>query len=441
MGDLRSSGNDGRYRLRRCTESLRRLVRRPVTRRVSWGLLARVFGSLANFVLSFQGAVYLGVREFGALAAVLAVLYISQACLRATCGEVYVAVYSPWTARDPLRAGADVQAATLLVGIVAAGCIASGALLFPLPNIVRTTALAGAVVAVPLFFFDCRRFVLLGRGRTRTTAASALFLLFVQILGGAFLWLVDGASAWSLLLLYAAANAAAALTVRGAPVSVHLWRRGVRWFRGNIRLERTFLLEALAVSVAGQVVLILVTVLIGLEATAAIRTAILLLAPLTFLNQAFSQQTVAEMARIEPARRWPVSLLVQTFAVTVGAACVALVMAIPDDVVRRVIGENGVIAGMVLPGAGLYLCATLASMGPNGLLKVGGAVRALTWIRVAMGPLAVGVPVAIAQMLGSAGAVTYAMGATNATTAMLLTVAAFHVHSRNLTDAVGSTNG
>lgn len=393
-------------------------------RRIGWGVIAQALTSLANLVISFQGAIHLGTRGFGALATVVALLYIIQSGSRALFGQVYISLHSATSIHDAESNAVRAQGGALLTGFTAGAALAITAVFIPAPQVLTEALFAASAATAAMAMFDCRRFVLIGQRRTRAAAFSALILLLVQLGGGVVLRLLGRTEAWSLILLLALSNTTACLAVMPKQMLKWQFASTVSWLREHHRLARTFLVDSFSVTAAGQGIPIVVTGIIGLEATASLRSAILLMAPVFFLIQAFDPQATAEMARVDECRRWRVSVVIQAIAFGAGAIMSAVVLSLPDELLDHLGGDNALAAQAALPGTALFLTASLMSIGPKAILRVKQATFWLTAIRAATFPLMLGAPAAAAALTGSAGAVAFTRGGVNVVIMVVFTVAA-----------------
>jgi hypothetical protein len=265
-------------------------------RRLSWGLVDQAVVSLTAALVSVGGATLLPTVAFGRLATALAAYYLVLAPFRAVVGETYVVRYAR---AAPPGVSALVRTAAVRLALAAGALLALVTLGFRDPA-ARGMLLALAVTVPALLLQDARRAVLVAAGRTRRSAASSAVVLAGQVAGTAALRGAGVVSAAALLLVWGAAAAVSLVAVRVADTAPA--GGGVRaWLAGGRRLWPRFLVEALTLSAASQLPLLLVAATGGAEVNAGIRAATLLLAPVSVLQQAVGQLVVAEATRV-PAR-------------------------------------------------------------------------------------------------------------------------------------------
>jgi hypothetical protein len=393
-------------------------VRAPA-RRLSWGLVDQAAVSLTAALVSVGGATLLPTLAFGRLATALAAYYLLLAPFRAVVGETYVVRYAR---AAPAGASALVQTAAVRLAVGAGGVLALVALAFRDPA-ARHVLLALAAAVPVLLVQDARRAVLVAAGRTRRSAASSAVVLAGQVAGTVAVRLAGVASAAALLLVWGAAAVLSVATVRvsdTAPAG-----GGVRaWLAGGRRLWPRFLVEALTVSAAGQLPLLLVAGIGAAAVNAGIRAATLLLAPVYVLQQAVGQLVVAEASRL-PARRlrrFATHGSVVFLALAAGWALVVAVL--PAGLLRHLVGANLPAARAALPGIATYVGAALVTLPAAGALRASGHVQAAMMVRLALAPLLVGLPVLAALGAATPARVAAGFGAFGVLSTVVWTITA-----------------
>lgn len=378
-------------------------------------LLAQGGSALVNLVATVAAARSGGVAGFGGFAIALGFYMIILGISRSCCTEPLLVARSN---SDRELAQRPSLRLALALGVVAAlGLICAAALL---PNNVAESLRGLAAVLPILLFHDAVRGITFAHRAPAPAAGMVLTWLALEVL---FLGLLQRSGAMNpgtVLVVWGAAGLAPALWVysrlprpQAEPPST------MSWLRNTASVSRPQVADFLVGSGTGQVALMALPAIGGLEPAAAIRGALTLFGPLSVVQQAVPFTLIPYIAGLarsagehDQARQYENAPRI--------AACLALmtclygvaVLLVPDSLGRQVLGDSwGPARAAVAPwtiaaaafGAGVVLTAVLRAH-----TRVGRVLR----VRLFVAPLIIGAPLGGFAILGTSG-FAFGMGLAN----------------------------
>jgi hypothetical protein len=377
----------------------------PRPHRLFWGLVDQGLVSVAGAVLTVQGARQLAPADFGRLATALACYYVLLSVNRGVVSEVYVL---RWASRAG-AAGARADAARALratghLAAVAALPLAATATVFgPLP-----IALAAALPV--LLLQDVCRGVLIASGLTSRSALSSGTVVAGQLAGGVALHLVGLVSPAGLVLVWAAAAGLGVLASGLLPVPTGAGG-GLSWLRDERDRWPRFGVEALAQAGASQLGLLTVAALAGAATVGGLRAATVLLSPLLVLQQSAGQLAVAELSRVPADRRARAGLIGQLGVLALAGCWLGVLLALPAGWLRALVGASLPAAEAALPGMAVFVAAGATVAAPLAALRLAGAARTATRLRLGTAAFPVLLPAVVAAAGGDGAAIATTFGA------------------------------
>ncbi|HWD80367.1 MAG TPA: hypothetical protein VG497_15830 [Kribbella sp.] len=275
-------------------------LRRPILRRLSWGVADQAVSSLENFLLGAYVARTLGAASLGALGVAFVAYGIVLNVSRALSTDALMVRFSD-VPRRAWRTGVAASGGVALLAGVAGGvvCVGIGVTLrslMPDPE-VGTAFLALAAGLPGLTLQDSWRqaFFAAGEGAKAFVNDSVWTVLLLAAL------LAGGAAglhgvAWSLFAFGGSATLAGLLGVFQTGIVPQL-RGATGWLRRHRDLGPRFLVENVVLASAGQVRAVVVAATVGLAAVGAIRGGEMLIGPVSALLMGLAQVAVPEAAR------------------------------------------------------------------------------------------------------------------------------------------------
>lgn len=358
--------------------------------RVGWAFVDQAAVSLTSFLVVFVAARTSSVDAFGAFALALSYYYLALTLTRALTSEVALIAVP----RGDSEAGrlAQQAAITMAFGWGIAGLTLA---------VVASAELRGALVplsaVLPLLVAqDVRRSLLIAERRMPRAAMSSLVVLTVLVVAGsAAVWWLRMSLPW--LVVAWGLGCGVSLAVMGRGWRWPSPRSLARWLQGTREFWPRFSTEAMAAAGAGQVAIMLATLLGGLPVAAGIRGAALLMTPLTVSQQAASQFLTVEASRLRPSRYRDFIALVAIAFLMLGAVTTALALTLPEEFLSKVVGESLSVAQVALPGMSLYLTVGAMALGAIACFRVSGRVPLAWRIRIVTAPSVLLAPLLVAR--------------------------------------------
>ena len=395
---------------RRAGSTLERMgVGRDVLSSASWGVLDQAVSSGTNFALALVVVRSVPTDDFGAFSFVVVLHIVAIGVVRSVCTEALVIRTSgsmgEIAAASRSCAGAVVclGAASGLLCVVAAVVVGG-----PMRSVLLVLGLS-----LPLLLLqDAGRHLSFARLEPRLATVSDLawaVVLLVLVLALAALSVDDS---WVYLLAWAVGGGVgAALLVRSLPV-VPAMGEGVRWLASTWSLGRS-LLANYSLTAAPTYLLLLVTPLVADIATLAeVRAAFIPFGVLGVVFQGIAMLAVPYCvragARAELRRR---AVLVSAVLAVAAVAWGAVVLAVPDAVGTRVIGDLWQQSSSTRAAFALAVIFEGAGIGAVVALQALSMPSRLVQVRLVVSPLTLALGVALIRIIGAPGvAVALAVG-------------------------------
>lgn len=341
------------------------MSRREDVRRLGLGFADQAFSSGSNFALGIVVATMTTARDFGAFAVTTSVYLFALGTARSLATDPLVIRWSGRGEAEQRATTSPVLSTSLLVSLAGSAVCVAMAMVADQP--LKSTMLALALFLPGLLLQDATRYHHFATGHP------------VGALKNDVLWTVAQAVLLAVVIAFGVRSGPVLLAVWGAAASaaaLYGFRQigGFRpdssacrhWLATNAQLSRRLLGEFVAVVGGANLVLLVVSVSGGLVAAGGIRGALLLLGPLNVIYLGFLAVGTPEAAR---ARRESVSALLRLVgpisAVSFVAATVwgAIVVATPEGVGSRLLGESWPQAKSLLPYLAAYYAASGAALG------------------------------------------------------------------------------
>jgi O-antigen/teichoic acid export membrane protein len=344
--------------------------------RALWLFVDQGFSSLTNFLIAVAVARAVPSEEFGAFGVAVTIYYFLLDLVRPLASEPLLIRYSGRDAASTRHAASGSVSTALAVGLL------SGAVVLGVgaigPDVVRPVLLALAVALPGLLVQDACRYALLAAGDTRAVALNDALWTTTSLGAVVVLSTVTAPDAGSLLLAWGAAGSMCGVLglvqvrVRPSPSRVRAWLREHR------DLSPRFVAEYLIDAGAFQLTVLLVGLLGGLSALAALHGARLLLGPVGVVFLAVSGLAVSEGSRLRDAgdrRLVPAIRLMGLVLTLLPLAWTATLLLLPAGVGVAILGETFAVAAAVLPLLGLYWAARGATNSAKWALRIFAAAR------------------------------------------------------------------
>ena len=330
-------------------------------RRVGWGFADQALSSVTNFALTVAVASVSAPREFGLYATLAMALQVVMVMSRGVTSDPLLAAGG----RDPGEARSDSLSAlalALVLGVAGGLVVAAGSLLAG--GDARKLVLAFAVTLPLVLVQDCARFVAAAQRRPVLAFVSDAVWTVVLVAAyvGVRLDLWSSGSAPVMVLAWGAGAGAGGLVA----LALGRWPlrpRGIRsWLASSWSVSRFYVLENALLNGLNLLVIALVGLLAGLEASGAIRAAVALFGPLQVITLGARGFLIPEISRLaqrdlERARR--TSFRIGAALAAVGFAWMGVLMVLPDRVGRSLLGQTWALARPVLPLVSLDSVAVL----------------------------------------------------------------------------------
>jgi len=381
-----------------------RRTRQVLGGRATWILLDQAVSSLANAGLSVIVATTVSPGDYGAFALAFSFYTFLVAVSQAMSGQTFMIRYSgvggvqgAWAASG--AAGAAAALGVLLAVILGVASLGLG------PPLSGTVA-ALSVLLPALLLQDMWRTVFIARGTPARAFVNDLVWTVLQVVFiGALVAASVHEAMWYLLAWGAAASVAAAVGVRQCGSWPSL-RAAVPFVRSNLDLSLPSVGGAVAILGATQVAFVLISVVGGVEDVGALRAAQTLLGPLNILGFALTAAALPEIARRDLTRR---GLLAAAAAVSgalvlASLAWGAVLLAVPDSVGVRLLGESWRGAREALPGLVVFTACIGATVGATLVIRALARTGYAMATQVLLGVLVIGLGVGGVAVDGARGA-------------------------------------
>jgi O-antigen/teichoic acid export membrane protein len=374
--------------------------------RLGWSMTDQALFSVTNAALSIIVARGVTAEAFGAFAISFSVYAFLIGLQRAWITE-------PFTMRF-----ADAQPAVLRAAARHAtgaalwlGCC-SGLLVMAVGLGLRgtptgTSLLALAVSLPGLLVQDSFRAVFFSQGRARSAAANDGLGAVVQLAGAGTLVATGHASVLLLVLTWGTANTLGALY--GCLQSRFLPQPGgaLRWMSGSRHLWGFMVPQYLGVMGCYQFAVLLVGVVGTAGDVGALRSAAVLLGPLSILSSSILAFAIPEIVRRRdrpPSFHLRAALVISGAHVLATAAWGGLLLALPYEAGQAVLGDSWTTGRSILPAAVVGQAAVLVTVGVSTVLIGFSAAKALLRLSFLLPPLHISLGVGGSLLFGVQGA-------------------------------------
>ncbi len=282
-----------------------------------------------------------GVDDFGAFSIAFATYLVFLSVSRAVATEPLTIRYSASSDDQWRRATSAATGTALVFGIVSAvALVVVGALL---GGAVGAALAVFGVSLVPLLVQDAWRFAFFANHKGRSAFANDLLWTIALVPGAILIQAIGQASTVIWIMVWAAAAAAGAVFGIWQTRLLPRPELALGWLREHRTLTPRLVAESLVLTGTGYVTVLAITVIAGLKAVAAVRAAQVLMNATNVAT--FGAQLFAIPEAVEIGRRSLASLERFCFLVAGGLLLVALawggvLLALPNDVGRALLGET-----------------------------------------------------------------------------------------------------
>ena len=373
-------------------------------RRVGLSVVDQGVTSAGNLAVTIIAARSLSVDDFGAFTIAYTVSVLSLGVTRSLTSEPMMIRFSDEDAPTARRAGAHAAGLALLIGIAVGAALAAVAMLFS--GTVQTSLLIVAVGLPGLLVQDAWRFVCFSLGRPGVALVndSAWFAIVLSLT--VIVRLIATPTITTVTAAWVATSAICAVIgavqLRLLPAIGHSWS----WLTDHFDLASRFLLDYATAGGASYLTILLLGVVAGLPAAAAVRGVSRSSAPSTSCSQgAVSPSSPRGSA-------WPIatgtasagSVRILALALTaVAALWLVIGLLLPTRAGVAILGQTWDDARDVLPAMGIGLVAGgITGAAFVGLRSLGDARRNLR-SRMTSLPVLLALPVAGALISDAAG--------------------------------------
>lgn len=344
--------------------------------RATWNLIDQIVSSASNFALSILIARSVDRYAFGAFAVSFTLFSFLVGIVRAIGRYPLVIRFS---GASPAELRHAIQAAT---GSVCCFGLLSG-LLTALVGVVIGRQAGAALVAMgvvlPLVLLqDAWRGVLIGTGRPAAATLNDAIWTISQFVAVGWLLALGVKSASILVLTWGAAGGLAAAVGVLQTRAVPRLQDTRRWVVEHWDQAGFFLAEWVLVLGALHGSLLVIAVWASVEDVGAIRGGQVLLGPLLLLGRSAFEFLLPELGRRPQMSAWNrlrLSYVASGSLLFVGLIWGGVLLALPDDVGRELMGETWPTTKILLPASALWVCGTLLSTGPAAVLRALGRAQ------------------------------------------------------------------
>jgi O-antigen/teichoic acid export membrane protein len=354
---------------------------RPGSRRtrLSWGVGDQALSSLTNFGLGILVARTVTPVGFGAFSLSFATYTLLLGATRAIASEPLVVRYSD-SQRSTWRTGVESATGTAVVIGTLAGavCIAAGAVT---GGAFRSALVPLGLMLPGLLVQDTWRYAFFAQHRPAAAFFNDLVWTCCQAMAVALVFLAGRPNVAWFVIAWGGAGAVAACAGALQAGVVPRPREVMGWLRAQRDLAPRYLAEFGARNGAQTGVVYAAASLSGLAAAGALRAGQIVLGPPNILNMGLTGAAIPEAVRALRRSRRHLWRLTQLLSLAIALPALlwgAVVLALPDDVGRALLGASWEPAQAVLVPLTLALAASGALTGPTvGLRALEDARRSL----------------------------------------------------------------
>lgn len=337
--------------------------------RTTWVMADQAVSSLSNAALSLVIARTVAPAEYGAFALAFSIYSFSVAVSQALAGQVVMIRYSDEPAPVRLRAAAAAGGTALAFGLLAAALLLGVSTRMEVP--LRGVLQALAVLFPALMLQDTWRVVFVSRGTPRQAFIndSVWVVLQVGAIGGLLVASASSAAAYTIAWAGAAAGAAAyGVAQVGTRPRV---TAATRFLLDHRDISAPSVAQAVAILGANQLAFILVATAGGIEVVGALRGAMTLLGPLNIVGFALGAFAVPEIVRhrLEGRKLYAVAAALSAVLVAVDLCWGGVLLIVPSELGRQVLGETWPAARAALPGMIAFTAAIGATTGATAVMR------------------------------------------------------------------------
>jgi O-antigen/teichoic acid export membrane protein len=383
-------------------------------RRIGLSVVDQGVTSAGNLAVTVIAARSLSVDDFGAFTIAYTVSVLALGATRSLTSEPMMIRFSNEDQPTARRAGSHSAGVAMLIGIAIGIGLAGVALFFS--GSVRTALLIVAVGLPGLLLQDAWRFVCFSLGRPGVALIndSVWFAILLALTGVIRLATTPTIATIAATWVGTSAICAVigAIQLRLLPAISHAWA----WLRDHFDLASRFFLDYATAGGASYVTILVLGVVAGLPAAAAVRGVLTFFGPINVVFAGCSVALIPEGVRLAHRDRPRLGRFVRTLAMSLtGAAALWLVvgLVLPSRFGVAILGQTWDDARAVLPAMGLGLVAGgVTGAAFVGLRSLGDARRNLR-SRMTSLPVLLVLPVGGALIADATGyAVGFALAAT-----------------------------
>jgi O-antigen/teichoic acid export membrane protein len=354
---------------------------RPGSRRtrLSWGVGDQALSSLTNFGLGILVARTVTPVGFGAFSISFATYTLLLGATRAIASEPLVVRYSD-SQRSTWRSGVESATGTAVVIGTLAGavCIAAGAVT---GGAFRSALVPLGLMLPGLLVQDTWRYAFFAQHRPAAAFFNDMVWTCFQAIAVAIVFLAGRPNVSWFVIAWGGAGALTACAGALQAGIVPRPREVMGWLRSQRDLAPRYLAEFGARNGAQTGIVYAAASLSGLAAAGALRAGQIVLGPPNILNMGLTGAAIPEAVRALRRSRRHLWRLTQLLSLAIALPALlwgAVVLALPDDVGRALLGASWEPAQAVLVPLTLALAASGALTGPTvGLRALADARRSL----------------------------------------------------------------
>lgn len=388
-------------------------------RRAGWTVSDQALTSVGNLLLAVVVARAVPLAEFGAFAIAFAVYLFALGVSRAVSTDPLVVRHSTGSAADRAQATRTAIGAAVTLGLGMGLLIALTAL--PLAPPIRASLLALGAVLMLLLVQDAWRFAFFAAGTPSRAAINDAWRTGTMLLIATGLTAQGADSAWMFIAGWGASAGTGAVLGCVQARSVPRMRALPSWWRMHKDLSKDFIGDHVALTGVGALSTLVVALIAGVGAAAALRGAHVAFGAVNIFLQSGVALAVPEGRRLRDRavdRLLPALRTGSVLLVVLPLLWLLALMLVPAETGRALLGETWEPAAEVFPAYALFMAATGATLGPIIGLRVLEQSRAALIVRVRTLPLSLGGAVVGAAVAGAVG-VALAMALATAVAAVL----------------------
>jgi O-antigen/teichoic acid export membrane protein len=356
--------------------------------RAGWSFADQALSSLSNAALSLLMAKFTGVVGYGAFAVAFTIFVFLQGLSRGLVNNPYLIRFSHVPEAEATEAARAGTGLAVLFGLVSAVVVVPAALV--LGGVAAPAIVMMAVLLPGLLVQDVWRSVFIARQRPRSAAADSAIWTVLQF-GGLAAALASGVRDPAVLVAVWAVTGWIAGGVAvwwggtapapGAGASFARHSRDLSWY---------LMAEWLTVLGAAQIALLSVATIGTVADVGSLRAAQTLLGPLTILVVATFGFVVPELVRrphLTRAQLRGIAAGVSGLLSVLTLACGAVLLALPEQVGRALLGDVWPGARATLLAMTLWMVGAALGVGPVTVVRARGKPRASFTVNVMIGVL------------------------------------------------------